>query len=547
MIGEGSVPVSRKRSSGSVIVPGVIIAAMLVLVACGLASGNGYLCAGAVFWGALVLILYLIRPASALMEQPLHPIMGGDRACILIVMAVEIALSVVPMGWNPIWNGEVPDHRDQYELIVESFMDGRLDFEYDDIDPVLEEMDNPYDPAARDALGVGFHWDHAYYKGKYYMYFGVVPALLLFLPFRLLTGTSLTTYHATQVFVAFIIMGFYHLFAVLARRYFRNMPLGVYLALAFSMSLMSIWYSVVAPALYCTAITAGICLMVWSLVFYVKAFLVEDRYRLQLLYALLGAACGALVFGCRPPIGLGNAVAVFLLVGYLRRSSLDRRRVAGLLIAGALPYLIVIVCLMAYNHARFGSVTEFGQTYQLTNTDQHLYGSYGSGKGLAEYGKDLLAVLFGVNGLDGRFPYLRYSGVFVNFPLLLVVLTLLSGRMRERLGTRSGLGLLALGLAMVPLATIVLDLSWSPRYLERYNLDIYYLLGILCFIALGLWCESVPRGNRRKLGFAIGVASIAVCLTCVAFFLSPVDANLTVMFPEVLDKVRHTLLLGFPL
>lgn len=186
--------------------------------------------------------------------------------------------------------------------------------------------------------GVGFHWDHAYYKGKYYMYFGVVPALLLFLPFRLLTGTSLTTYHATQVFVAFIIMGFYHLFAVLARRYFRNMPLGVYLALAFSMSLMSIWYSVVAPALYCTAITAGICLMVWSLVFYVKAFLVEDRYRLQLLYALLGAACGALVFGCRPPIGLGNAVAVFLLVGYLRRSSLDRRRVAGLLIAG--PCLI---------------------------------------------------------------------------------------------------------------------------------------------------------------------------------------------------------------
>ena len=202
---------------------------------------------------------------------------------------------------------------------------------------------------------------------------------------------------------------------------------------------------------------------------------------------------------------------------------------------------------MAYNHARFGSVTEFGQTYQLTNTDQHLYGSYGSGKGPVEYGKDLFAVLFGVNGLDGRFPYLRYSGVFVNFPLLLVVLTLLSGRMRERLGTRSGLGLLALGLAMVPLATIVLDLSWSPRYLERYNLDIYYLLGILCFIALGLWCESVPRGNRRKLGFAIGVASIAVCLTCVAFFLSPVDANLTVMFPEVLDRVRHTLLLGLPL
>lgn len=538
---------SGKRSSGPVIVLGVIIAAMLILVGYGLVSGNGYLCAGAVFWGILALVLYLIRPASALMGQPLHPIMGGDRACILIVMAVEIALSVVPMGWNPVWNGEIPDHRDQYELIVESFMDGRLDFGYDDIDPKLEEMDNPYDPAARDALGVGFHWDHAYYQGRYYMYFGVVPALLLFLPFRLLTGASLTTYHATQVFATLIIIGFYYLFAVLARKYFRNMPFGVYLALAFSMSLMSIWYSVAAPALYCTAITAGICLMVWSLVFYVKAFLVEDRYRLQLLYVLLGAVCGALVFGCRPPIGLGNAVAVFLLIGYLRRSSLGGRQMAGLLIAGTLPYLVVAACLMAYNHARFGNVMEFGQTYQLTNTDQHLYGSRGSGKGLVEYGKDLLTVLFGVNGLDGRFPYLRYSGVFVNFPLLLVILTLLSGRMREQLGTRPGLGAFAIGLAVVPLATIMLDLSWSPRYLERYNLDIYYLLGMLCFIVLGLWCESASRKGRGKLGFAIGVASIAVCLTCVAFFLSPVDANLTVMYPEVLDKVRHALLLGFPL
>ena len=48
-----------------------------------------------------------------------------------------------------------------------------------------------YMPARKEA-GVSVHWDHAYYNGHYYMYFGVVPVLLLFLPFRLLTGQALT-------------------------------------------------------------------------------------------------------------------------------------------------------------------------------------------------------------------------------------------------------------------------------------------------------------------------------------------------------------------
>lgn len=69
--------------------------------------------------------------------------------------------------------------------------------------PLLLQMDNPYDPQARVDLGVDYRWDTAYYHGHYYMYFGVVPVFLLFLPFRLITGMSLTTYHATQVFVAF--------------------------------------------------------------------------------------------------------------------------------------------------------------------------------------------------------------------------------------------------------------------------------------------------------------------------------------------------------
>ena len=39
------------------------------------------------------------------------------------------------------------------------------------------------------------------------MYFGVVPAALVFAPFKLLFGVSLPAYHATQLFVALYVVG----------------------------------------------------------------------------------------------------------------------------------------------------------------------------------------------------------------------------------------------------------------------------------------------------------------------------------------------------
>ena len=92
------------------------------------------------------------------------------------------------------------------------------------------------------------------------MYFGVVPVFLLFLPFRLITGMSLTTYHATQVFVALFICGVFANFYMMSKRFFKKMTLGMYLMLASAFSIMSVWYSVDAPALYCTAITGALCM-----------------------------------------------------------------------------------------------------------------------------------------------------------------------------------------------------------------------------------------------------------------------------------------------
>lgn len=49
------------------------------------------------------------------------------------------------------------------------------------VDPRLATMENPYDTSARNALGVSYHWDRAFFGGRYYSYFGVVPVLLALL------------------------------------------------------------------------------------------------------------------------------------------------------------------------------------------------------------------------------------------------------------------------------------------------------------------------------------------------------------------------------
>ena len=52
------------------------------------------------------------------------------------------------------------------------------------------------------------YWDYAYYEGHWYSYFGVLPAALLFVPYRLITGQMLPTAAAEQFLVLLFIIFF---------------------------------------------------------------------------------------------------------------------------------------------------------------------------------------------------------------------------------------------------------------------------------------------------------------------------------------------------
>ena len=102
------------------------------------------------------------------------------------------------------------ENAQQYAELVKSMTHGKLYLE-EEPPNWLQNMDDPYDRGARDQLvketGENYLWDTAYYEGHYYVYFGVVPVLLFYLPFYLVTGANFPTAIGVLIGMVFFIVG----------------------------------------------------------------------------------------------------------------------------------------------------------------------------------------------------------------------------------------------------------------------------------------------------------------------------------------------------
>ena len=481
-----------------------------------------------------IFILYLFRPNSLLNTFTIEKITWKGKTLIAVIAVIVVTSCIAPMGQFKLWNGQQPDHRNQYELLAESFYNGRIDLPFDD-DEELSKLSNPYNPEERISSGVVYHHDSAYYNNKYYMYFGVVPVVLVFLPYRAITGHALTTYHATQLFVALAILGIFALFYFLSRKFFKKLPTSILILLSIALSILSIHGCIAEPALYCTAISSGLALSIWSIFFFVYAVYGVKKENSQIILATIGSILGALVFGCRPTIALANIIVIPLLVIFLKQHKITPKLIGKLFIA-ALPYLLIGSALMYYNYIRFDSPFQFGQTYQLTVVDQHDYGFTINANMLTRFFNESLGNLFAVGSLDTVFPYLSYGGVFFNFPILLFCFLIFSSNVRKQLAKNKLIPLI-IGIFTSILVIILLGIMWTPFPVERYHQDIYYLIGILSFIFVASWCQSCTKKGRNNLSFLI--ASLTIMTLASVFLFNFLLIGLT--DPELLLNIKNSL------
>ncbi len=324
---------------------------------------------------ALSFGLYIIRPNSPLYAKKLSD-SGRQTACTTTVILVNIALAFAIVACGNAFlskSGYSKQHR-QYQELAERLVEGEVTLE-DEVPEFLLNMENPYDRTARDKAakeaGESYRWDVAYYDGNYYVYFGVTPVLLMYLPFYLVTGDStLPNDVVVLTCVAFFIVGVFLLIRRFLRQKYPDAPYLLYLLLSLLVANCSgIINLLIYPSLYTVPISMGLALTVWGLNMWLEAM---DKPTLFGWKLAVGSLCMALVAGCRPQMLLWSFLAIPLFYkSFLKDKTLLPTSKNGVknLACFAVPYIVVAAGLMYYNAIRFGSPFDFGANYNLTTND----------------------------------------------------------------------------------------------------------------------------------------------------------------------------------
>ncbi|MBZ5623771.1 MAG: hypothetical protein LAQ69_34480 [Acidobacteriia bacterium] len=261
-----------------------------------------------------------------------------------------------------LWGYDLDEY---YDLLGRGFAGGHLYLPVQPSPELLAQPD-PWDPAVDRSLK---RQDLVLFGGHYYLYFGAAPAVLLFTPFRLITGHDLP-----QGFAMFLLCFGGFLFSCgallrvldLAAMKPGPFPLAVML-LALGIC-QSVPYLLNRADVYETAIGGGYFCVSAALFFFARGF----RSRRG---AAWFAGCGlmlGLAVASRPHLflaGVATLAGLAILLGRPWRlgAVLRSREFVALVVSLAL----VGAAIAAYNYERFGNPFEFGFRYQLAGKGQN--------------------------------------------------------------------------------------------------------------------------------------------------------------------------------
>lgn len=111
--------------------------------------------------------------------------------------------------------------------------------------------------------GQKYLFDVAYYNGHYYVYFGVVPVVMFYLPFYLMFGGNFPTAIGVLIMSILFILGLTILLDRFARFHFERVSLGLYLLLQIPLVVCSgVLYLCKFPTFYSLPIACAIAFAV---------------------------------------------------------------------------------------------------------------------------------------------------------------------------------------------------------------------------------------------------------------------------------------------
>jgi hypothetical protein len=458
----------------------------------------------ALFFFAIIVFVYKPLRAKAaryLFDYRFDPSNIKQNVVYALSVVSLILFSWICAGTSVVEDAVQPQQYNKY--LVDAIIAGRTHLEAGNPEKLLKAS-NPYDFAWLDEnkydRGVDWFGDWVYYKGRFYCYFGAVPALMLYVPYNLVTGDYLSNHGGIFVFAALSIILLARLWRFFVKKYMPDARFAFFLLSFFTLFFASGWfcplrftrfYSIVSAGGFMFAI-AGLLLLFES----VERMNVElgdnrpDRSKL-----ILACACFALAVGCRPHLLFVSLIVPVILWKYKMWRQLP-------LIA--IPYIAAAIPMCVYNYVRFGSIFDFGTKYNMTNLNLTMYGMLNPVGKLINTFTASLSYLFTVNKYSLFYPYVecvpQHDSFFwpivrfhdkgcgmINFPIVFCLFFFFKSIFRRE--NRPDTFYISAAFLTVAAVLIFVN-SWMIGHSGRYTIDFAVFIILPSLFCACYWCRG---------------------------------------------------------
>lgn len=491
--------------------------------------------------GLTILIYMIANPVGARKKFSENRV-GCARVAAFItaaamVFTVCLTVTNVMKGWSNTYYSFTSQEDNQISKeLVDAFEHHQVNLLEEPSEELLK-LDNPYEYEKRDAeVGSGnFLWDHCFYNGKYYSYYGIGPVLALFLPYHLITGYYFPSGWATLMFSLIGILFLTKIYLAVIDKKFRDLPTNTVTAGLITLQLSSgIMFSAARPLFYELAISGGfMCVTIGAYLLMTSNILWDGK----ISYVRLGFASFFLGYAvlCRPTLAVYCIAALFFFAGGLKKAldGLEKRQKTRTFFKYAavalVPLGIIALGQMTYNYLRFDNPLDFGIQYSLTINDfTHsefhwkyvLINMYAYLLNMPHFTPKTFTHLassverFGLNGymfFDDAGKNLISVGII--YRALPIFAYLFSGKALKRVEKKKRiLPALLIGVTCVLMPLVIIFSSWESGYAVRYNADFSWQMVIGALIVAFTLYKSIKSESTKKLVDLIFTFSTVVCV-----------------------------------
>jgi len=251
-----------------------------------------------------------------------------------------------------------------YDQLASAFKTGQIHL-LTEPSPKLVALSDPYEFDQRKGLAV--IWDASLYNGKYYLYWGPVPALFMAV-FKFIISDSIGDHILVFVFVTGTFFFSVLLIFNIWQRHFSNLPWWALIPNILVIGLANpMPWMLNNPFIYQAAIYGGQFFLIGGLYFTICAM---KNSRWSTFLFVLASTFWVFAVGTRMsliPAVVFLAATVGLRIATRSAGSITKPTKLYHLLAVYLPLILGAALLSWYNYTRFGSIFEFGLRYALTS------------------------------------------------------------------------------------------------------------------------------------------------------------------------------------